>query len=193
MRYKKIITKTTLFLLVLTTFLPGILTPILAGNNYNNNPSVNEAYEKVHNGFLYKKDNLETILGSDSFILNLKEGKTYYFYFKIDNSIGASILVALLGSPGFAEFGSWDADDPENMRKIVFLYTPDSTGNQTLTITKIIPIDNADSDYTVYVNRQGIAGYWWMILIGVGALIIIILVIALIIRAIKPKKGKRKK
>ncbi|NHJ49079.1 MAG: hypothetical protein FK733_14930 [Asgard group archaeon] len=195
MQSKKLLSKAILFSLILTTVIPGILTPIMAANYSDNNLTTNEAFTKVYKGFLYKKDSLEAFLGTDSFILYLKGGKTYYFQFKVDNSVGASIMVSLTGSPGHLEFGSWDADDPVSMRKIIFLYTPDATGNATLVITKLIPIDNAESDYTVYVNRQGFAGYWWMILSGVGVLLVLILGVVLLIRLLrkKPKKKKRKR
>lgn len=196
MNYNKPITKTLLFLAILLTFLSGFLLPIFGSNNNNTNPSLNTVYDKVHKGFLLKSDSLEALLGTDSHKIELKGGKVYYFDLKVDNSIGGSITAVLTGgSPGHADIGTWDGNDPKSMRRITFLYTPDTTEIYTLTIIKIIPIDNAESDYTLYVNRQGFAGYWWMILSGLGALLILILIISILFRGRKkkPKKRKRKK
>jgi len=193
--YNKSITKTMLFFAISLTFLSGFLLPIIGSINYNPNPSLSTIYDKVHKGFLLTSDSLEALLGLDSYQIELKGGKVYYFDIEVDNSIGQPITVALIGgSPGHADFGTWDADDPKSMRRITFLYTPDTTEVYTFTILKIIPIDNAESDYTLYVNRQGIAGYWWMILSGLGALLIIILIFTVLFRARKkPKKRKRRK
>jgi hypothetical protein len=184
-----------LFYAISLTFLSGLLLPIFGSNNSNSNPSLSTAYDKVHKGFLLTSDSLEALLGSDSYQIELKGGKVYYFDLKVDNSIGTSITVALTGGlPGHADIGTWDADDPKSMRRITFLYTPDTTEVYTFTILKILPIDNAESDYTLYVNRQGFMGYWWMILASLGILFVIILLFAVLIRAgRKPKKRKRRK
>jgi hypothetical protein len=194
--YKKVLTKTMLFFAILLTFLSGSFLPII-GSIYNTaNPSLSTAYDKVHKGFLLKSDSLEALLGSDSFQIELKGGKVYYFSFKVDNSIGASITVALTGGlPGHADIGTWDADDPKSMRRITFLYTPDTTEVYTLLILKIVPIDNAETDYTVYVNRQGFVGYWWIILAGLGGVLVLIIILVAVRSATKkkPKRRKRKK
>ena len=195
MSYNKSITKNMLFFAISLTFLSGFLLPIIGSINYNPSPSLSTIYDKVHKGFLLTSDSLEALLGLDSYQIELKGGKVYYFDIKVDNSIGTTITVALTGSPGHADIGTWDADDPKSMRRITFLYTPDTTEVYTFTILKIIPIDNAESDYTLYVNRQGIAGYWWMILSGLGVLLVLILIVSILFRGKKkkPKRRKRKK
>ncbi len=193
MSYKKNIQKIIMFSLILLAFIPGILTPIIGLNKHESNHNLATAFDEVHKGFMYKSETLEAFGGADSYQLELKAGKTYYFSIKFDNTVGWSLFVTLIGSPGYVDVGAWDANDPVNMRKIMFLFTPDTTQNHTLIILKSAPFDNVETEYTVYVNRQGFAGIWWMILIGVGALVIIILLIALVVRVVKPKKRKRRK
>ena len=183
-----------MFVLILAIFLSSIFLPVLGTINRDNGLSTSTTYDKVYKGFLYKKESLEAMGGGDAYKLALKAGKLYYFSIKIDSGLGLQFFVTVMGNPGDAYVGTWGSGDPEDMRKIEFTYTPAVDSNQTLLITKILPIDMVENEYTVYVNRNGFAGIWWMILAGIGALALIILVIALIIRAARPKKkSKRKK
>jgi len=58
MSYKKAIKKSLFFMVVICLFLPSILTPIIGLNNKDSDLTINTAYEKVYNGFLYKKETL---------------------------------------------------------------------------------------------------------------------------------------
>jgi hypothetical protein len=191
--YKKSITKAMLFSFVLFTFLSSTLTPIIGSIYHDIGLTTSTDFEKIHKGFLYKSESLEAFGGADSYKLVLKGGKPYLFNFNVDNTVGFSIVVTLFGVPGDLLVGAWDADDPKSMRKIVFIYTPDDTSNHTLLIAKILPFDNVETKYTVYVNRNGFAGIWWMLLTGIGALAAIVLAIALIIRSSRKKKKKKKR
>jgi hypothetical protein len=191
--YKKSFTKAMLFSFVLFTFLSSTLTPIISYIYHDIGLTTSTDFEKVHKGFLFKSESLEAFGGADSYKLLLKGGKPYLFNINVDNSVGFSIVITLFGVPGDIHVGTWDADDPKSMRKIVFIYTPDDTSNHTLLIAKILPFDNVETKYTVYVNRNGFAGIWWMLLVGIGALAAIILTIALILKSTRKKKKKKRK
>jgi len=192
---KKIYTKAILFAMILFTFLPGILTPIIAVNNQNNNLSTNTVYDKVHKGFVYLSETLSGVVDADFHKIYLKEGKEYYFSAKFDNPNGVWLTLIIANGVDIAiDNGDWDANTPKNQWKIELILTPTSTDNFTINVNEFNGFDIIDTNYTLYANRSGFAGYWWMILIGVGALAIIILLIALVIRIAKPKKkGKRRK
>jgi len=124
----------------------------------------------------------------------MKTGKAYDFNIKIDTTFGAGILITIVGNPGHIVAGTWGPTDDESLRKIQFMYTPATTGNHTLIIAKLIPIDMNENAYTVYVNRNGFAGIWWMIAGGFGALLILVIIpVSIIVSKRKKTKKKTKK
>ena len=196
MSYKKFYPKALLFTLVLFTILPGILTPIIAENNQNNDLSINTAYDKVHKGFVVLSETLSNLLDIDTHIIELKADKEYYFSVKFDNPNGPflSLFVSNGVDSGFRN-GDWDANTPKNQWKVELVITPTSTDNFTIMISETNGFDLIETNYTLYANRSGFAGIWWMILSGIGVLVVIILVILLLFKMFKkkPKKKKRKK
>ncbi|MHA1220757.1 MAG: hypothetical protein ACTSQB_03395, partial [Candidatus Heimdallarchaeota archaeon] len=187
------IKKSLFFMVVICLFLPGVFTPIIGLNNKDSDLTINTVYEKVYKGFLYKEETLEPLGGFDSYIIEMKTGKAYDFNIKIDTTFGVGILITIVGNPGHAVVGTWGPTDDESLRKIQFMYTPATTGNHTLIIAKILLIDMNENAYTVYVNRNGFAGIWWMIAGGLGALLILTIIPVSIIKSVRKKKKKTKK
>ncbi|NHJ31674.1 MAG: hypothetical protein FK732_02320 [Asgard group archaeon] len=198
MSYKKFYPKTILFSFVLLTLLPGILTPIFAVNNRNTNLSTNATFDTVHNGFVVITETLSGVVDIDIHKIMLKANKEYYFSVKFDNPNGIFLSVLVTNSVDYAvEFGNWDANTPRNQWKIAFVLTPTSTDEFTIYIDEFNIIDSIDTVYTLYANRSGFAGYWWMILSGLGVVVVLILIIVILSSVFKkkkkPKKRKRKK
>jgi len=59
-------------------------------------------------------------------------------------------------------------------------------------ISELNGFDMIDTNYTLYANRSGFAGFWWMILSGLGVVIVLILIIVILFKAFKKKPKKRK-
>ncbi|MBK5114564.1 MAG: hypothetical protein KGD59_11525 [Candidatus Heimdallarchaeota archaeon] len=190
--------KATLFSFLLLAILPGILTPILAEVNHKTDLETNTAYDKVHNGFVAISETLSNLLDIDTHIIALTVDKEYYFSVKFDNPNGIFLSVVVTnGVDIVARFGDWDTNTPKSQWKIVFVLTPTSTDEFSIVISELNGFDIIDTNYTLYANRSGFAGYWWMILIGLGAVLVLVLLIVVLSSVLrkkkKPKKRKRKK
>ena len=196
MNSKKFYLKAILFSFILFTLLPGFLSPILAGNDLTTDLSLNTNYDKVHNGFVVLSETLSNLLDIDTHLITLTLDKEYYFSVKFDNPNGVFLSVVVTnGVDIVARFGDWDQNTPKSQWKIVFVLTPTSTDEFTIMISELNGFDLIDTNYTLYANRSGFAGIWWMILSGLGVVLVLILIIFILFKAFKkkPKKRKRKK
>ena len=196
MRYKKFYLKSILFSFILLTLLPGFLSPIISETVQNTDLSINTAYDKVHNGFVVLTETLSNLLDIDTHLIMLDANKEYYFSVKFDNPNGVFLSVVVTnGVDIVARFGDWDVNTPKNQWKIVFVLTPTSTDEFTIMISELNGFDLIETVYTLYANRSGFAGFWWMILSGLGVVLVLILIIFIIFKAFnkKTKKIKRNK
>jgi len=104
--YKKFYLKAILFSFIMFTLLPGILSPIMAETNQNNDLSPNTAYDKVHNGFVVISETLSGLLDIDTHKIMLTINKEYYFSVKFDNPNGVFLSVVVTnGVDIVARFG----------------------------------------------------------------------------------------
>ena len=196
MRSKKFYLKSILFSFILFTLLPGILSPIVASNDQTTDLSLNTNYDKVHNGFVVLSETLSNLLDIDTHLITLTIDKEYYFSVKFDNPNGLFLSVVVTnGVDIVARFGDWDQNTPKSQWKIVFVLTPTSTDEFSIMISELNGFDLIDTNYTLYANRSGFAGIWWMILSGLGAVLVLIFIIVILSSVFKkkPKKRKRKK
>ncbi|MEA2071001.1 MAG: hypothetical protein U9O98_06885 [Asgard group archaeon] len=192
---KSKITKMTGFSLVLFVCLPFFMTLSTAYFSSGNYPPYTISDEdKTYRMLLYKKGELDYNNGLgdiDSFTMDLKKDKEYVFWTKIKISSGVFTL-AISGSGGSAgDTETFDTDDPDSVRKLTFKFTPSESGEYSLAITSFLP--NEGGTYRLYANRSGFAGWWWMALSGVGAIIIVVLIIVGVIRIFRGPKRKRRR
>jgi hypothetical protein len=188
----KIMQKTLLFkkcfalIAIIFCFVPAIITPIMAAQE-NNTEIVfkpNGEDEKLRRIILYKKGSLGNLANADTFHMKFKAGKEYIFWSKIDISEGWFGLSVFNGEgDSKSEEKVWDTEDPESERKITYYFTPDDSGDHSVSIYTVIASDGGD--YRLYVNRSGFAGYWWMIAAGVGAIAVLIFLIAIFVKIIR--------
>jgi hypothetical protein len=78
------------------------------------------------------------------------------------------------------------------------IYTSDTTGNRYVELIYNFSASPERTEYTLYFNKTGFAGWWWIILSGIGALAILafiftFMVIGLISVAKRKKKGKKRR
>jgi hypothetical protein len=173
-------------------FCTSFVFTVAQNKNHKSVMSTNEDFPKVHNLFLFKKENLGNVVSFDTYHMNLKEGKEYYFYTKI--KIESGIFGLAVTGPGGADGDSksWDSSTPASERKISLLFTPTADGEHVITVSCGIATDGGS--YFVYGNRNGFAGWWWMLLSGIGILlVIVVLPIVLIVSRRKKKRKKRKR
>ena len=156
-----------------------------------NNPvaSVMEEDPRIRNIFIFTKGTLGNLLSSDTYHLEIKADVQYIIWAKVKISAGAFSLSTSLGSIPMASTYSWNesAKNSERIMKMWFTYT--SSGDCTITITTLLATE--EGSYTLYVNKKGFAGYWWMLLIGL--LIIAALITPFIVLRLKSKKRRKKR
>ena len=176
--------------LLVICLMPLFISSTLGFNDdVNQNLSINEEFDKIHKLILFKRGTIGNIASFDTYHFQMKEGKTYYFRAKINIDAGA-FTFGVSGPGGSAgELPIWDEDDPASAHVAVFTFTPTADGDHSITIGSVIATDGGT--YTLYVNKDGFAGWWWMLAIGVGAILIIV-IFAVAIRS-RGKKSKRRR
>ena len=123
--------------------------------------------------------------------MNLKSGKQYFFWTSINIPEGWFGLSVIGPGGTHAEEEFWVESDPNSDRKISFNFTPSADGDHSIFVGSVIATDAGN--YQLYVNKAGFAGYWWLILVGVLALVLILLIPILLFSRSKKGKKKRKK
>ncbi len=150
-----------------------------------------EDFPNIHRIFIYTKETLGNIISADTYHMKLKEQKEYYFWTSINIEAG-SFQLSVTGPGGsHIEAKVWGTSDPKDARKMSFVFTPTSTGNYTIMVSTLIATDGGT--YQLYVNRSGFAGFWWMIGLGLLAVIVLLGFPIMILRARKKKKKRKRK
>jgi len=190
----KLITKVVAIFLLFVTLTPMMILTVHSETSENSKLLFTNAEDtKLYKVIFYKKGNLGNILSSDLYHFQMKANRTYLIKTKIDISDGLFSL-AVSGPGGtYLKPGAWTASDPADSRFIQFLFTPDESGNHIIAIAVAAAIDGGT--YSLYINQDGFAGWWWILAIGIGFLLIVIIIFVVLFRASKKskKKGKSKK
>jgi len=190
---KQTITKIVTLCLIIVTLSPIVtLTVQSQMNGHFDDLTTKGEDTKLYKGLLYKTGILGNIMSLELYHFQMKANKTYVLRAKFDITEGAFSLD--VSGPGgvhiFPE--TWSSSEPKSARVIQFLFTPTDTGDHTIFVWCII--GNAAGEYSLYVNQDGFAGWWWMLAVGIGAVLLIVIVFVGISRAVKPKrKGKKRR
>jgi hypothetical protein len=177
--------------ILLLVFTMPVLLTLGQSNHSSTSLKVNA---EASNIILYKKGYLESNGGLgdfDSFKVNLKAGKEYVFYARVN--IPAGLFNLLVTGPGGndGDTETWDETDPKSARVLKFYFIPSDSGEHDLVMSGTG--FSADSTYRIYFNRAGFAGWWWMLLAGIGALAILVLIIFGITKLFRKKKKKKRR
>ena len=190
---KKIITKIVTYCLIILTLSPIVtLTVQSQMNGGSNDLAINTEDTKLYKGLLFKRGTLGNILSFDHYHFQMKANKTYVLRAKIAITDGGFSLD--VSGPGGIHFEptSWSSSDPKSARVIQFLFTPTVTGDHSIIVWCYV--GNDAGDYSLYVNQDGFAGWWWILAIGIGTLLLIVIIFVVISRVAKPKrKGKKRR
>ena len=178
-------------LLIGLTFIPFVLSPLQATTNEEIiQIQPNSEDPKLYKIIFFKTGILGNIISADIYHFQFKEGKTYIIKAKI--KIEAGTFGLDVDGPGGSagDVDIWDSDRPENERYLSIGFTPTATGDHEVAVGTFIATDGGN--YSLYINQQGFAGWWWNLAAGVGFLLIVIVALALMLRKPKKKKKKRK-
>ncbi|NHJ04721.1 MAG: hypothetical protein EAX90_07855 [Candidatus Heimdallarchaeota archaeon] len=190
----KLVTKVVAIFLLIVTLTPMMILTVHSETSDNSNMLfINTEDTKLYKVLLYKKGNLGNILSSDLYHFQMKANRTYLIKTKIDITEGLFSL-AVTGPGGvYIKPGAWTNSDPADSRFIQFLFTPDESGDHSIAVAVAAAVDGGS--YSLYINQDGFAGWWWILAVGIGFLLIVIIILVISLRASKKskKKGKSKK
>jgi hypothetical protein len=197
-KIRKIVILTILsFCIVELVFLPILI------DGQNNKEEIVYSSEmindlKVRSRIIRKKGIFSDIGDSHWFQVALKQDVEYIARMKITAAYGGTFIIALFGvttNSFYTEiFGS-----PITNHMIETIYIADGTTTGLLQIIYSTAILHQEfPTYTLYFNRTGFAGWWWIVLSGIGALAILSVIFTFMIMGMvsfskRQKKGKKKK
>jgi len=151
----------------------------------------------VRKKILRKKGIFFDVGDSHWFKIDLKQGVEYVARMKITAAYGGQFFIALYGV-STSEFYNEIFSTPITNYMIETIYIADGTTTGTLQVFYSTAVLNQEfPTYTLYFNKTGFAGWWWIILLGIGILAIVAFLFTFAIIGIKSvskrKKTKRKK
>ena len=128
----------------------------------------------------------------------MKQDVEYIARMKVTAAYGGTFYIILWGvSTNANYFNTYSSPITNEVLEIV--YTADGTITGQLEIIYSTPILNQEfPTYTLYFNKSGFAGWWWIALSGIGALAVLIfiftfMIIGLISVSKKKKKSRNRK
>lgn len=184
--FSKVISLVFFFVLI-----PSLSSLAIGQEVIQDEVSLEREYTRVHTLFLYKSGKF--VPGDNTVIchIRLKEGKEYVFRSQLRTIYDNCTLTASSLSGGWSEDITWNWSATDKEKVIKFNYTPLIDDDYTITLTKD-PFSTGIQNYSLYVNQTGFAGWWWMLLSGVGILVALFLIIFFSIRAVKARKKAKK-
>lgn len=153
----------------------------------------------VRKVILRKKGIFSDVGDTHWFKVALKQDVEYVARMKFTAALGGTFIISLTGvstnTVNFETIGT-----PVTNYLLEAIYVADGTTTGTLQITYSTPsIHQEFPTYTLYFNKTGFAGWWWIALSGIGTLAVLIFIFTFMIIGMmsvskrKKTKGKKKK
>ncbi|MHA1306399.1 MAG: hypothetical protein ACTSQN_03795 [Candidatus Heimdallarchaeota archaeon] len=149
--------------------------------------------QKERTIYFFKKGILVDTTDVHYFRLVMREGKKYIARLWITAPDGGDISISLTGDTTFSIELISVFENLKN-EKLEFEYLSDATIAGEIRITYVNFASEQKPTYTLYANRAGFAGLWWIILSGISVLaILVVLFTFAIIGMISVAKKRPKK
>ncbi|MHA1123715.1 MAG: hypothetical protein ACTSPC_13035 [Candidatus Heimdallarchaeota archaeon] len=174
-----------------------IVLPIIVDGQTNGGDqeiTIEDLYDFVpRNLIFYKKGKFFDFGDTHRYYINFKSGIDYVARIKVTSIGGGTFDITIQGittsSTNSGSFGSTITD-----QVLEVTHTADSTGTGHVTLTYVPNAALYKPEFTLYLNKTGFAGWWWIILSGLGTLAILAFLVTFSIIGIKSvSKGKKKK
>lgn len=142
--------------------------------------------------YFFKKGVLDDAGDSHYYRIPLREGKNYSVKLWITAPEGGTFVLALFGDLTFGQDLISTSDNLVN-ELLEFEYKSDATITGEIRIIYSVSGSTQKPTYSLYANRVGFAGLWWIVLSGVGILaVLVVLFTFAIIGMISVAKKRRK-
>jgi hypothetical protein len=179
-----------------------IVLPIIIDGQRNSEDSelntevINDLY--VRKVFLRKKGIFSDVGDTHWFQVALKQDVEYVARMKFTAALGGTFIISLTGV--LTNTVNFEVlSNPVTNYLLEAIYIADGTTTGVLQITYSTPaIHQEFPTYTLYFNKTGFAGWWWIALSGIGALAVLafiftFMIIGMISVSKRKKKGKRRR
>ena len=171
---------------------------LLRVEGYRGDITTEDIYDyKVRSVILYKKGLLYAGGDIHRFYVALEEDVEYIARIKITAEYGGTYLIRIMGL--FTQ-SSYSEGFSDKLTKHVLetVYTSDTTMDRYVEIIYTPASPTERPVYTLYFNKTGFAGWWWIALSGIGVLAVLIfmftfMTIGLITVSKRKKKKKKRK
>jgi len=146
----------------------------------------------VRRPFIYRKGIFAETSDWHIFRFNMKQGVEYVARMKVTAVEGGYFIIAIRGATNLSVY---DETVSSPMTNYLFetKYTGDATTSGQLDVTYILVTSTQNPTYTLYLNKTGFAGWWWIALSGIGALAVIIFLFTFAIIGISSVSKRKKK
>jgi len=141
---------------------------------------------------LVKTGVLGTLLDYDSYHLELKKDVEYVCWANIKISEGTFVITAVGAPDFFSTSNNWNSSTPNRKHVVKLTFFASHDGEYTISVATVAASE--EGKYTLYVNKAGFAGIWWMLLIPILVLLLIFgLVFFLRVRKRRKKRARKRK
>ena len=195
---KKIKMQNIIFLTVLSICICEVIfLPIMIDGQMNNGDMefTTEIISdlRIRRPLMYRKGVFEKQSDWHIFKFKMKQGVEYIARMKVTAVDGGYFIVAIRGATNLSVYYE-DIVNPITNYLFETKYTGDATTTGQLDVTYILVTSTQNPTYTLYLNKTGFAGWWWIALSGIGALAVLIFIFTfMIIGMISVSKRKKKK
>jgi len=150
----------------------------------------------VRSIILHKKGIFLKVGDTHWFRVSLKQDVEYIVRIKITAVYSATFVINIYGVSTFITH-SEGFSTPIANQVLEAVYTADGTTTGLIDIMYLPASTQENPTYTLYFNKTGFAGWWWIALSGIGALAVLIIIFTFMvigmISVAKRKKGKKRK
>lgn len=179
----------------------AIFLPIIANGQINNGNTEFTPETildlKVRSVILRKKGIFSEIGDAHWFHVALKQDVEYIARIKITAAYGGTFFIILRGVSTLSSYSEiFSSPITNHVFEVVYTADGTTTGDLDILYSTLTPLENPT--YTLYFNKTGFAGWWWIALSGIGTLMILVfmftfMIIGLISVSKRKKKKRRKK
>jgi len=193
---KKIKMRNIIFLTILSICISEVIfLPIIVDGQKNSSiefttETINDL--TVRSIILHKKGIFLKVGDTHWFRVSLKQDVEYIVRIKITAVYSATFVINIYGVSTFITH-SEGFSTPIANQVLEAVYTADGTTTGLIDIMYLPASTQENPTYTLYFNKKGFAGWWWIALSGIGVLAFLIFNFTFLILGIKSVSKRKKK
>lgn len=151
---------------------------------------------KVRRAFIYRKGIFAEVSDWHIFKFKMKQDVDYVARMKVTAVDGGYFALVIRGATTLsADFDT--ISSPITNYLFETNYTADATTTGQVDVTYILVSSTQNPTYSLYLNKSGFAGWWWIALSGIGSVAVLIFLFTFafigMTSVAKRKKGKKKR